>query len=84
LAELARETGAQVLVVTHLPQVAAAADTQYVVAKVEKGGRAEARVERLDASARVEELSRMLAGMPDSERAQEHARELLQVADRES
>jgi len=83
LAELGRKPQAQVLVVTHLPQVAAGADSQYVVAKVSSGGRADARVERVEGQARIEELSRMLAGLPDSELAREHAQELLEVASRE-
>ena len=81
LAELAATTGAQVLVVTHLPQVAAFADTHYRVAKaVER--RASSMVSRIDGTQRVDELSRMLAGMPESDRAREHAQELLDSAAR--
>ena len=81
LAELAR-AGHQVLVVTHLAQVAAFADHQVVVRKV--AGRASTRteVEPLDAEARVVELSRMLAGRPDSASARDHAKELLEAARR--
>ncbi len=63
----------QVLAVTHLPQVAAFADTHYVVTRSE----IEASVERIDGQRRIEELSRMLAGLPDSERGREAAEELL-------
>jgi DNA repair protein RecN (Recombination protein N) len=84
LAELATGSGAQVLVVTHLPQVAAATDSHYVVTKSVRQGRAEAEVRKVAGAARVEELSRMLAGMPDSELAREHAQELLEVAGKES
>jgi DNA repair protein RecN (Recombination protein N) len=80
LAQLARRSGGQVLVVTHLPQVAAFADAHYKVVKVTSGGRTSARVERLEGEDRVAELSRMLAGLPASERARGHARELLELA----
>ena len=80
LAELADAASAQVLVVTHLPQVAAAAEHHYRVTKVIDGERAGARVERLDAKGRIAEISRMLAGMPESARAREHAEELLAIA----
>lgn len=68
--------GRQVLCVTHLPQVAAFADTHYVV---ERTGTT-ARVSRVEGAARLEELSRMLAGLPDSERGREAAAELLELA----
>ena len=80
LARLARASGAQVLVVTHLPQVAAFADHQVVVAKDADGTRTDARVTPVAGDARLEELSRMLAGMRHSERARDHARELLDLA----
>ena len=68
---------AQVLVVTHLAQVAAQADHQVAVHKVESGGRTRSEVTPLDADGRVVEISRMLSGSPDSESARRHARELL-------
>jgi DNA repair protein RecN (Recombination protein N) len=80
LADLARRTGGQVLVVTHLPQVAAFADRHYRVDKNEDGGRSTAMVEEVSGDNRVAELSRMLAGLPKSERAREHAQELLELA----
>jgi DNA repair protein RecN (Recombination protein N) len=80
LADLARASGAQVLLVTHLPQVAAFADTHYRVLKGSTGDRASALVTRVDGAERIDELSRMLAGMPESERAREHAKELLETA----
>jgi DNA repair protein RecN (Recombination protein N) len=78
LARLGRD-GAQVLVVTHLPQVAAFADAHYRVQRRD-GERRGVAVERVDRDERVEELSRMLAGLPESERAREHAQELLDLA----
>jgi DNA repair protein RecN (Recombination protein N) len=80
LADLARSTGGQVLVVTHLPQVAAFADRHYRVDKADDAGRSTASVEEVAGDARVTELSRMLAGLPKSERAREHAQELLELA----
>lgn len=70
----------QVLVVTHLPQVAAFADDQVAVAKTELQGRTIATARTLDDADRVVELSRMLSGQPDSAAARGHAEELLQVA----
>jgi DNA repair protein RecN (Recombination protein N) len=75
LAGLAR--GAQVLVVTHLAQVAALADHQTEVRKFEQGGRTWSDVVPLDHEGRVIEISRMLSGRPDSQSARRHARELL-------
>jgi len=78
LAKLARM--AQVIVVTHLPQVAAFADNHLVVAKANDGTITSSGVIRLDHDGRVRELSRMLAGMADSEFGQAHAAELLALA----
>jgi len=68
---------AQVLVVTHLAQVAALADHQIEVRKAERDGRTRSEVVALDAEGRVVEISRMLSGRPDSSSARRHARELL-------
>jgi DNA repair protein RecN (Recombination protein N) len=76
LAELGRH--AQVLVVTHLPQVAALGDQQLGVRKAEHGGRTRTEVTPLDTDGRIVELSRMLSGSPESESARAHARELLE------
>jgi DNA repair protein RecN (Recombination protein N) len=78
LAKLARL--AQVIVVTHLPQVAAFADNHLVVAKSSDGSITSTSVIRLEHEARVRELSRMLAGLEDSEFGQAHAAELLAMA----
>ncbi|EFG65491.1 DNA repair protein RecN, partial [Streptomyces sp. SPB074] len=75
LAKLAR--GAQVVVVTHLPQVAAFADRQLLVEKTHDGSVTSSGVKVLEGEARVRELSRMLAGQEDSETARAHAEELL-------
>ncbi len=78
LAQLART--AQVLVVTHLPQVAAYADRHVVVEKSSDGSVTSSGLTLLDDAARERELSRMLAGQTDSDTALAHARELLEVA----
>lgn len=64
----------QVLCITHLAQVAAAAGTHYQVVKEVRDGRTESRIQLLDACERVTELGRMLGGGPA---AQRHAEELL-------
>jgi len=68
---------AQVIVVTHLPQVAAWADRHFVVAKDSAGQIVQSGVSQLDEKARVSEIARMLAGLDESVSAQEHAAELL-------
>ena len=78
LARLARL--AQVIVVTHLPQVAAFADTHLVLEKADDGSVTRSGVTRLDQAGRVRELSRMLAGLEDSEFGRAHAEELLAAA----
>jgi len=67
----------QVLVVTHLAQVAAFADQQVLVLKSESDGRTVARARPVTGEDRVVELSRMLSGHPDSAAARRHAKELL-------
>ncbi|WP_411071917.1 DNA repair protein RecN [Streptomyces sp. cmx-4-25] len=78
LAKLART--AQVVVVTHLPQVAAFADRQLLVEKTNDGSVTRSGVTVLEGEERVRELSRMLAGQEDSETARAHAEELLAAA----
>ncbi|HEY7946364.1 MAG TPA: hypothetical protein VID75_01740, partial [Acidimicrobiales bacterium] len=78
LAEVA--TRHQVLVVTHLAQVAASAGQQIAVHKEVTGKRTVAVTESLAADARVVELARMLSGQPDSTTARRHAQELLAEA----
>ncbi|MFJ9630215.1 DNA repair protein RecN [Streptomyces sp. NPDC091280] len=78
LAKLAKT--AQVVVVTHLPQVAAFADRQLLVEKTNDGSVTRSGVKVLEGEERVRELSRMLAGQEDSETARAHAEELLATA----
>jgi DNA repair protein RecN (Recombination protein N) len=77
LARLARTH--QVIVVTHLPQVAAYADVHLVVDSGD-GKRKSSEVRRLDDDDRVAELARMLAGLGESDSGRAHARELLEAA----
>ncbi|MFH0179367.1 DNA repair protein RecN [Streptomyces cacaoi] len=78
LARLAKT--AQVVVVTHLPQVAAFADRQLLVEKTNDGSVTRSGVKILGGEDRIRELSRMLAGQEDSETARAHAEELLATA----
>lgn len=79
LARLARTH--QVIVVTHLPQVAAFADTHLVVDKSDDGkGKVDSGVRTLTDEERVVELARMLAGLDDTETGRAHAEELLETA----
>jgi DNA repair protein RecN (Recombination protein N) len=75
LRELSRH--AQVIVVTHLPQVAAWADSHFVVRKNDDGAVSQSDVTRVTGDVRIEEIARMLAGHEDSKSAREHAAELL-------
>jgi DNA repair protein RecN (Recombination protein N) len=81
LARLARTV--QVLVVTHLPQVAAFADQHFAVVKDSDGHITTSGVTRLDDAGRRSELSRMLAGLEDSDTGLAHADELVAMARQE-
>ena len=70
----------QVLVVTHLPQVAACADQQVSIVKHDDGASTTVSAEPLEGEDRVVELSRMLSGSPDSDTARRHASELLEMS----
>jgi DNA repair protein RecN (Recombination protein N) len=70
----------QVLVITHLAQIAARAHTHIVVAKAARGGVTTTDIAVVDGEGRVAELARMLDGDPESEVSRAHARELLAAA----
>jgi DNA repair protein RecN (Recombination protein N) len=78
LAALAEQ--AQVIVVTHLAQVAAFADRHLVVHKADDGAITSSSVIMVEGADRLRELSRMMGGDPDSEAGLAHARELLEQA----
>jgi DNA repair protein RecN (Recombination protein N) len=78
LARLAEH--AQVIVVTHLAQVAAFADTHYVVAKATDGQVTTSGIRSVQGAERLDELARMMAGLEGSANAQAHAAELLAAA----
>jgi DNA repair protein RecN (Recombination protein N) len=67
----------QVLCITHLPQIAAYADTHFEIDKGIDGGRTRTTVRRLDQAGRVEELARMLGGEAISDGIRQSAREML-------
>jgi DNA repair protein RecN (Recombination protein N) len=67
----------QVLCVTHLPQVAAAADQQWQVSKAVENGITLSRIAVLDGEQRVEEIARMLGGVKITETTRKHAAEML-------
>jgi len=78
LAQLSRT--AQVIVVTHLAQVAAFATNHLRVSKDSDGAVTASSVQQLDGEARISEMARLLSGLPDSESALAHARELIATA----
>jgi DNA repair protein RecN (Recombination protein N) len=70
---------AQVLCITHLPQIASCPGSHFCIEKHVSGGRTVVRVRRLNEAQRVEELARMLGGSSPSETAIRHAKEMLGV-----
>jgi len=78
LAILARS--AQVIVVTHLAQVAAFATNHLRIVKDTSGAITESTISRLDGDQRIEEMARLLSGTPDSDNARAHAAEMLNSA----
>lgn len=81
MAQVAR--GKQVLCVTHLPQIAAMADTHFSVQKGEREGRTYTRLERLDRAQRREELARLIGGASITPSLLESAEELLRQAEQQ-
>ncbi len=79
MADVARRK--QVLCVTHLPQIAAMADTHFSVEKGEKKGRTFTNVERLDRQGRVEELARLIGGAAVTDVLRQSAAQLLEQAE---
>lgn len=73
-------SSSQVLCITHLPQVAAMADTHKLIEKAESNNRTATKVEELTTDQQVVELSRMITGTKLTETAKDHAKELLDMA----
>ncbi|WP_078432653.1 DNA repair protein RecN [Metabacillus halosaccharovorans] len=73
-------SGSQVLCITHLPQVAAMADTHLYIAKETKAGRTKTSVKPLNEEEKIKEIGRMIAGVEVTELSKEHAKELLSLA----
>ena len=72
----------QVLVATHLPQVAAFADAHLAVEKRQGTDETVSEIRLLDSDEKLIELARMLSGQPDSKTARQHAKELIDEANR--
>ena len=70
----------QVLCISHLPQVAAMADTHLFIAKKTSDGRTKTTVKALDEEAKIKEIGRMIAGVEITDLTKEHAKELLHLA----
>jgi DNA repair protein RecN (Recombination protein N) len=77
IADVARHR--QVLCITHLPQIAALADTQFVVDKAEAKGRTTSSVRRLKDSERIDEIARMIGGVKVGDAAKRAAEEMLRA-----
>ncbi len=69
----------QVICVTHLPQIAALADSHYVVQKETSKGRTFTGVKKLNDKERVEEVARMLGGVKITEKTKRHAEEMVKM-----
>jgi DNA repair protein RecN (Recombination protein N) len=69
----------QVLCITHLPQIAACADTHFQIEKRVERGRTKTTVKRLDDDGRVDELARMLGGEAITDGLRRSAREMLEA-----
>ncbi|QXN86397.1 DNA repair protein RecN [Tetragenococcus halophilus] len=72
--------GSQVLCITHLPQVAAAGDCQYLISKEVQSGRTKTTVQEIDTTERVQEIARMLSGAEITDLTMENAKEMLTQA----
>ena len=70
----------QVLCITHLPQVAAMADTHKLIEKLEKNNRTSTKIKELTPKEQTEELSRMITGTKLTDTAKKHAKEMLELA----
>lgn len=74
-------TKKQIICITHLPQIAANADTHYCIEKKTDGERTFTVVEKLDGDGRKREISRLISGKQITEKTIEHAKEILSLAE---
>ena len=77
LKDLGGKKNTQALVITHLPQVAAKANNHYKVSKKQAGDSITSKIQLLNESERIDEIARMLAGIKVTEKAIDHAKEIL-------
>ncbi|WP_332632308.1 DNA repair protein RecN [Halalkalibacter flavus] len=73
--------GSQVLCITHLPQVAAMADSHLYIQKNEENDRVKTSVKSLSTEEKINEIARMISGVEVTELTREHAKELLELAE---
>ena len=77
LKDLGDKKNTQALVITHLPQVAAKANNHYKVSKNQAGNSITSKIHHLNESERIDEIARMLAGIKVTDKAIDHAKEIL-------
>jgi len=77
LKDLGGKKNTQALVITHLPQVAAKANNHYKVSKNQAGDSITSKIHHLNESERIDEIARMLAGIKVTDKAIDHAKEIL-------
>ena len=77
LKDLGDKKNTQVLVITHLPQVAAKANNHYKVSKKQAGDSITSKIQLLNESERIGEIARMLGGIKVTDKAIDHAKEIL-------
>jgi len=79
LKELGNHDQRQVLVITHLPQVASLAIHHYKVSKIQENNQTLSHIHLMDDKMRVDEIARMLGGISITDTTREHAKEMLQI-----
>jgi len=72
----------QVLSITHLPQVAALCDHHYYISKEVIGNRTKTAVKVLSSDSRIKEIARMISGAKITQATEEHAREMIEMAEK--
>ena len=70
----------QVICISHLPQIAALGDSHFLIEKMNKFGKTQIYVKKLDYEERVNEISRLIAGVDLTETTKQHAREMLEMS----